>query len=249
MKQNTALITIAIFILLILTGCGTASKQQYPYMVATGDVKAESLYRTQRPVEYAVDDMGIVSGKAYEVRRKGIARIFGTHLDGDRPGDESTGQKTILKNSYATAGGEYFDYLFIDPSKKIKQMQQAGAPMTSQAKEVSMGVGKIYLGVLGIYSILPVYVVGKGTYYALGGGQETKEQLIDTDPLTKIAIQRAIDSKSGATGLFMTSVTKEKKGSLFTEKISISVSGHALEYKNLGPISQDRWDAMLVGKN
>ncbi len=61
-------------------GCGVSSKQQYPFMKGYGGVNAETVAITLRPVEYSVEDLGEVTGEAYEVRG-----IFNIHLEGDRP--------------------------------------------------------------------------------------------------------------------------------------------------------------------
>ncbi|MBU4186082.1 MAG: hypothetical protein L6263_00655 [Desulfobacteraceae bacterium] len=152
-------------------GCGVSSKQQYPFMKGYGDVNAETVAITLRPVEYAVEDLGEVTGEAYEVRG-----IFGIHLEGDRP--------------------------YIVPTVAFAMAAAMVGNQTPEQKDISQSVG----------------------------------------PLTKIAIHRAIKSKSGADALYVTNIEKNISGGLFTSKISIVVTGRALAYTSEGTISKDRWD-------
>ena len=79
---------------------------------------------------------------------------------------------------------------------------------------------------------------------ALSGTQTSQQKDISQSvgPLAKIAIHRAIKSKSGADALYVTNIEKNISGGLFTSKISIVVTGRALAYRPEGPISKDRVD-------
>ena len=154
-------------------GCGVSSKQQYPFMKGYGSVNAETMAITLRPVEYAVEDLGEVTGEAYEIY--GQILIFRWHIEGDRP--------------------------HIVPTVPFAMAALAGT-QTPQQKDISQSVG----------------------------------------PLAKIAIHRAIKSKSGADALYVTNIEKNMSAGLFTSKISIVVTGRALAYRPEGPISKDRAD-------
>ena len=156
-------------------GCGISSKQQYPFMKGYGSVNAETRAITLRPVEYAVEDLGEVTGEAYEVR--GQFLIFRWHIEGDRP------------------------YMVPTIPFAMAAVAMTGT-QTPQQKDISQSVG----------------------------------------PLAKIAIHRAIKSKSGADALYVTNIEKNISGGLFTSKISIVVTGRALAYRPEGPISKDRVD-------
>lgn len=162
---------LSFIVLLAASFIGCSSKQQYPFMKGYGSVNAETVAITLRPVEYAVEDLGEVTGEAYEVRG-----IFGIHLEGDRPYEVPTAPFAIAA---ALAGVQ-----------------------TPHQKDISQSVG----------------------------------------PLTKIAIHRAIKSKSGAAALYVTNIEKNTSAGLFTRKISIVVTGRALAYRPEGPISKDRAD-------
>jgi hypothetical protein len=161
---------LSFIVLLAASFIGCSSKQQYPFMKGYGSVNAETVAITLRPVEYAVEDLGEVTGEAYEVRG-----IFGIHLEGDRP--------------------------HIVPTVPFAMAALAGT-QPPQQKDISQSVG----------------------------------------PLAKIAIHRAIKSKSGADALYVTNIEKNISGGLFTSKISIVVTGRALAYRPEGTISKDRAD-------
>ncbi|MFV9646122.1 MAG: hypothetical protein ACNYWU_09895 [Desulfobacterales bacterium] len=158
-------------------GCGVSSKQQYPFMKGYGSVNAETMAITLRPVEYAVEDLGEVTGEAYEVRG-----IFNIHLEGDRP--------------------------YEVPALAFAMASALSGAQTPHQRDLSQSVG----------------------------------------PLTKIAIHRAIKSKSGADALYVTNIEKNTSGGLFTRRVSIVVTGRALAYKPEGTISKDRWDKRFETK-
>ena len=180
-KRNLILLLTAISMVFILFGCGTASKQQYPFMYENGGVSAEDRAIVIRPVEYAVNDLGPVSATAYEVRNKfPFSWFLGRHSDGDMPYEELAGANFI------------------------------------------------------------------SAVFAFGGDAKPKESLID--PLSKIAVHRAIKSMAGAEAIYVTNIEKSTQNSLFSEKLSIVVTGHALSYKSQGTMSEKRWDERKIPK-
>jgi len=172
-KRNYFLLIGFGLLIFVLTGCGTASKQQYPYMYGVGDVQSENKAVVLRPVEFGVNDLGPVRAEAYEVRRRtGLLKLLlGAHVEGDMPFETSS-------------------------------------------------VTSVFSGLEG----------------DLRGLNQSAQ------PLSKIAIQRAIKSVPGAEALYLTNMEKSTQKTFFTEKISIAVEGRALSYKSEGTISPERWD-------
>lgn len=178
MLKRIFMLSFVVLIAASFMGCaaGVASKQQYPFMKGYGSVNAETMAITVRPIEYAVEDLGEVTGEAYEVRG-----FFNNHIEGDRP---------------------------YEAPVVAFAMAAAMAGKTPEQRDISESVG----------------------------------------PLTKIAIHRAIKSKAGADALYITNIEKNTSAGSFRRKISIVVTGRALDYKPEGPISKDRWDKRFETK-